>query len=237
MRPACSGRVGGTVRLSTVGVRLGMPHITAQVIFPFFTNLPTDVITNTFTFDNETPVTLEAAGDALQPIIEDFYQAVYGSTVFSNYLNISAASIRFYRSDSPIPRVPYIKNLWSGSAPATTTSVLPTEVALVCSFQGDREPGTPQARNRGRIYLGGLASGAVTASSASAFPTINATLRSAVVAAAEALRDAAALASLSWSVWSRVDQRVVHVTNGWVDNTPDTQRRRSVDPTARTTWS
>jgi len=214
-----------------------MPFVTAQVVLPYFTNLPSDVITNTLNFDNPTPVTLEAAGDALQPIIEDFYQGVYGSSVFANYLNITAASIRFYRSDSPLPRVPYIKNLWSGSPPATNTTVLPTEVALVCSFQADREPGTPQSRLRGRIYLGGLASGAVTASSTSSYPVINVTLRAAVAAAAEAMRDAAALADLPWCVYSRTDSRVAEVTNGWVDNSPDTQRRRSVDAVARTTWS
>lgn len=214
-----------------------MPHITAQVILPYFTNIPSDVVTNTWTFDNVTPVTLEVAGDTLQPLLDDFYRAISTAGGFANYLNIGTARVNFYRSDSPIPRVPYSRPLWDGSPPATVASNLPTEVAMVLSFQGDREPGTPQARQRGRVFLGALASGAINASTASTFPLWTAALRNGAVAAAEALRDAAALANLPWSVYSRVDQRVVHVTNGWVDNAPDTQRRRSIDSTARTIWS
>lgn len=214
-----------------------MPHVTAQVVFPMFTQIPSDVITNTLNFNNETPVTLEAAGDALQPIIEDFYRDVYGSTIFANYLAINSAHINFYRSDSPIPRVPYTKNLWSSTAPATVATTVPTEVAAVLSFQADREPGTPQARMRGRIYLGGLGPSAMQTSTASVYPTLAPAFRTAITDAATAMRDAAALANLSWGVYSRTDQRIVAVTNGWVDNSPDTQRRRSVDSTLRTLWT
>ena len=105
------------------------------------------------------------------------------------------------------------------------------------SFQGDRLGGTPQARRRGRIYLGGLSSLAISDSTGSTYPMIQASIRTRIAAAATAFRDDATTANLEWVVWSETDSVGVPVTNGWLDNAPDTQRRRSVDSTIRTLWT
>lgn len=214
-----------------------MPNIRAQVVLPMFTNLPSDVITNTLNFDETVPATLEAAAAALQPIIEDFYRDIYSTDMWADYLSINTAHINFYRMDQPPPRVPVTTNLFTSTLPVVDPSVLPTEVSVVLSFQGERLGGTPQARRRGRIYLGGLASNAVTVSSSSSFPLVNAAFRARIGTAASAFMAACETANFPWVVWSETDQLMVPVTNGWVDNAPDTQRRRSIDSNLRTLWS
>jgi hypothetical protein len=39
------------------------------------------------------------------------------------------------------------------------------------------------------------------------------------------------------AVWSPSNGDAVPVTDGWVDNAWDTQRRRGIDRTARSTWT
>lgn len=214
-----------------------MPLIRAQVVLPMFTNVPSDVITNTLNFDEEVPLTLEEAATALQPIIETFYRAVYSSDGFANYLSISTSHINFYRMDQPTPRVPVTTALFTTTMPSLNASTIPTETSIVLSFQGDRLGGTPQARRRGRIFLGGFATAMLDPSTTSSFPIIDASVRARIGDAATDLRDSSATATLPWVVWSETDQAAVVITNGWVDNSPDTQRRRSVEATARTLWT
>jgi hypothetical protein len=38
-------------------------------------------------------------------------------------------------------------------------------------------------------------------------------------------------------LYSRTSGSSVLIDNGWVDNAPDIQRRRGIDPSARTTFS
>ncbi len=134
-----------------------------------------------------------------------------------------------------MPRVPY--ELPMPFTATGTTSPIPTEVAAVISFQGDPFPGMPQARRRGRIYLGCIPSQAMDLSAASQYPRFSNTAVAGLAAAADSLRTTVDALGVRWTVWSPTDGLASVITNGWVDNSPDTQRRRSVDPTARTLWS
>jgi hypothetical protein len=145
------------------------------------------------------------------------------------------ASVRWYDLSTPPPRVPIIVPL--GSTFNVAAVGIPTEVAAVVSFQGLPVAGVPQARRRGRIYLGALSSGFILNNTATTFPVLLPAAITAINLAAKALRDSVALTQLRWAVWSSVDQVATIVNNGWCDNTPDTQRRRGVDATARTLWS
>lgn len=208
----------------------------AQVVFPYFSNLPTDVWTNTLHFTTATPIPIEDCADAITPLLSTFYDAIYTEMGgMASYCVPANAHVNWYDLAAPPPRVPLTRPL-SVTVTAGLTSI-PTECSIVLSFQGDPVSGQPQARRRGRIYLGGLVQAAFTASGAATFPTINAALRTAIGLQAEALRDAAALALCRWAVWSTTDELPVVITNGWIDNTPDTQRRRGVDPSSRTLWS
>lgn len=200
-----------------------------------FTNLPQDVITNTFHFSELTVVGLEPAADALTPKLADFYEAVYnGSLGMASYMQPTLAQVHWYDLNQPEPRIPYTLPL--GASIPVSASSLPTEVAAVLSFQGDPAPGVPQARRRGRIYLGAVNHNALASSSVSAFPIWSTAWVAGIVNGANTHLLNAGVTGMRWSVWSTVDQAPTYVTNGWCDNSPDTQRRRSVDPTVRTVF-
>lgn len=200
-----------------------------------FTNLPTDVMTNTFHWTELTPMGLEAAADAATPKLADFYEAVYaGSLAMASYMQPANAIVNWYDLSQPAPRAPYTLPL--GSTVTEAASNMPTEVACVLSFQGDPVSGVPQSRRRGRIYLGGLNHGAIAQGDASLFPQFTTAFTAGVANGASTHLLGAGITGLRWSVWSPTTNTAVEITNGWVDNSPDTQRRRSVDPTVRRLW-
>lgn len=193
-------------------------------------------MTNTFHFTELTPLGLAAVSSAITPLIDAFYTTVYGFTNgAANYVQWTNMQVNWYDLSQPPPRAPL--SIDFGIPASATVTTVPTEVSAVLSFQGDRVSGVPQSRRRGRIYLGGLGTGWIQPSSSSAFPTLSGTPIATLGTAAETLRDAAITAGARWSVWSPTDQEAVFVTNGWVDNGPDTQRRRSVESSNRFLWS
>lgn len=205
----------------------------AQVVFPMFTNIPSDVTTNTFHFTELSPLGLEAAADAITPRLSAFYTNVYGTgREMASYMRPGNAVVHWYDLSAPVPRVPYTLPL--NAVISTTTTTLPTEVSCVLSFQGDAESGVPQARRRGRVFLPALTNGVISASAASAYPQFASAFLTVVTAQAEATLLDLGVTGMRWAVWSPTDQAATIVTNGWVDNTPDTQRRRGIDPTSRT---
>jgi hypothetical protein len=122
---------------------------------------------------------------------------------------------------------------------------LPREVALCGSFHGDlsgvAEEGAgdtrPRARRRGRIYVGPLNVAATDSTNGSANGgALPSGFFIGRLAAAFAEFTAAAIEDEGgrWVVASRADNAVYPVTAGWVDNEFDTQRRRGLDPSART---
>jgi len=152
-------------------------------------------------------------------------RAQLGSTLSGGW------TARVYDLVDPIPRVPKVilTGVYSVGA-----SCLPEEVCLCLSFQGDPISGELQRRKRGRVYIGPLVDGIRIDS---ATPRPNDTFINGIRAAAVQLRDDSATNEMLWSVYSRADNKMVVVTNGWVDNSFDTQRRRGPDSTARHTWN
>ncbi len=213
-----------------------MPTYRAQVVIPFFTNMPSDVITNTWHFDPLTPLDFEEVRDLVTPRLVTLYGTVYGGgRGLADYVVDTAGTVRWYDLQAPPPRAPVILPF---ALPATSsTSSIPTEVALVLSFQAPQVSGAPQARRRGRVYFGALTSSFVQPATSSSFPRFTDAAVSSIAAAAAAFMDGLESDGVRWTVWSPTDQASAIVTNGWVDNSPDTQRRRSVDATSRTTWS
>lgn len=160
--------------------------------------------------------------------------AFYGSvdTFFSALLSTAAnaATITTYNLADPTPRVP----VGTTSFTLTTGALqLPPEVAVCLSFQGVKISGLPQARRRGRVFLGPLAD---NAQDTGGRPT--GTLISGVVAAADTLLGAPVQGTSGiWAVYSPTNGQTVPVNNGWVDNEFDTIRARGRRATARTTFS
>jgi hypothetical protein len=189
--------------------------------------LPEDVTVNTwsiFTATAKDTTAIEAAVNAIQA----FYASI--QTYLSGNLS-GAGTVKAYDRADVAPRVPWYEDTM-GFTPGTAAA-LPEEVAFCLSFQAAAASGSPQARRRGRVYLGPLGANAGGNGFAANRPV--AAFMTAVAGAADTLLAASnAAADWNWNVWSEVDGLGRPVTNGWVDNAFDTQRRRGLAPTSRT---
>lgn len=216
-----------------------MPTYRAQFTIPYFTNLPEDVIVNDWHafWPVGTPSTSDF--EDLRDDIVAFYDDAYNfgaNTQGAPWVGFASTSVKMYRVDDPTPRAPHFSSQASitiDGSPSTT--VLPCEVAICCSFQGTPVSGEPQARKRGRIFLGGLA-GHITAGDTDEFPHVGVNNRDHLCDAMETLRGALIGHGWVWVVYSRVANESTPVEAGWVDDAPDTQRRRGQKAVLRSIW-
>lgn len=205
---------------------------------PHDSGLPEDVSVNTFSV-NTAATTLAAAEADIVAAIESFYKDNNTNHPIDWYLSpvlTTAFTITAYDRADPEPRVPIWSNNSTRSAayPGSSTPY-PSEVSVCLSFQAAQISGTPQARRRGRIFLGPLNPGAAAFTSGRARPA-DIFIADLAVAAAR-LRSDMITAGFRWQVWSVAGNSGADVDNGWIDNALDTQRRRGEAATSRTTWS
>lgn len=187
--------------------------------------VPEDASVNVFHYGIVTP---GSEGATVLAAWQTFMRAIY--TIFPSTVATTGHSLRLYDLADPQPRAPYYTGAWSFSA-ALTGSPLPSEVAICTSFQGARVSGQSQARRRGRMYLGPLDTGVMSA--AGRFdPTQQATIATAM----KTLVDSLESSSITFGVYSPTDNALVTVENGWVDNAFDVQRRRGIVSTVRSLW-
>ena len=208
--------------------------IQAQVIIQATSNITADNSTNTWHFYSPLPFDPDDNVNIVD-MIKDFYSKSYdtGATVGS-FLSPQVqpnADVKLYNMGDPTPRVPIFESSFSLSRPGSGTP-LPQEVALVFSYQAQRQSGMSQARRRNRIYLGPLAQTALGTNGRPSEQIINAMAR----AGRELKKASDASLSWQWRVYSPTVGESFLVHDGWIDNSFDTQRRRGVDPTARTLW-
>lgn len=213
-----------------------MPTIvTSQAIFPFYTGIPRDVITNTFHFLWDEEVSdKETVATEINARLDTFYTYIY-DVYSANYINFSNGRSEHFFQFEPTPRVPVVRTLAVDVTESTST--IPTEVACVVSFHAAPVSGVDRRRLHNRIYLGGLRD-AITASSTTSFPVFSTAFLTRVTDAAEALL-AGNTGALDWVQHSTAggSPATRTIVGGWVDNSPDTQRRRSVNASVRTLWS
>lgn len=215
-----------------------MPNVHCQVVMPFRSGLPQDVSVNTFTFGAGTGTAL-ALAEAAYPRLVDFYttQPSGASATVASFLGAWVdrpnAYIKFYDLADAKPRRPIkIGGLDLGSN--INTHDLPHEVSVCISFQGWPESGMSQARRRGRIFIGPLRFSAKT-NDDNVPPRPTSVLLDTFKRAAHDLAEAND-GSGNWVVWSRTGNSFTEVTNGWVDDEFDTQRRRQPASTSRNGW-
>jgi len=144
--------------------------------------------------------------------------------------------IKVYDLDDPAPRVPIIDNVQTSLG--GSGSALPAEVAICCSYQAVRQSGNDQANRRGRVFIGPLGDVSVNTADSSdveSRPTTAAmnTIINGIAQLAVPVGDSA----VKWVVYSPTLDAFAEVDNLWIDNAFDTQRRRGVRATARTTLS
>lgn len=211
-----------------------MPLLKAQVVLPYTSNLPADVVTNTLFFDNQSGTDPELIEVVMQAHLLTFYTAIYNAIAFQGYINRANAEVRWYDMTDPEPRIPNVLPL-DLTAATTVSSDTPAEVSIVLAFHAQPISGGNQARRRGRIYLGGF-SGGLTVASSSGPPRVSSAAMTAIANAAELLLTNSQTANCPWVVFSPTAGTNAEVVGGWIDNEPDTQRRRGVGSTVRQVW-
>lgn len=202
--------------------------------------LPADVVVNTLYFKSTTVASVDA--EEAEAVAADVQTAYTGLDGYWASTLAGTGVISVYDMADPEPRVPVFE------APLTITpssTALPAEVALCLSFQANPESGLPQARRRGRIYLGPLVTAISAVPSGSADSRPNSATRDDWIAFGQ---DIAVIASSTPVVWRHsvfsarsvggpvtIEGATVFVDQYWVDDSFDTQRRRGARPTTRTT--
>lgn len=187
---------------------------------------PANYATNSWWFDDG------EAPEVNCPLIVDELVTFYNGlrTYYSPSIATGGHEVQFYRQSDPEPRVPIYQESWTFSA-APSGTALPSEMAVALSFQADKVSGLSQARRRGRVFIGPLN---ITANS-SGRPL--AALRAFMQTGATVLVDASADSDWTWVVFSRVNVDASPVTNGWIDDAFDVQRRRGLEWTSRNVWT
>lgn len=204
-----------------------------QVSFPMDSNLPKDTVTNTWHFNHTGGVVSDY--DNVRDMLADFYTTdpTGSANSVQDYMTAliqSNAIVRAYNLDDPKPRPPVYESTFAISG--TGGAVLPSEVALCMSYQSIKIAGESQARRRGRIYLGPFVQ---TANDSGGRPS-SALITTVAKAARDLVVASDAATSWKWEIYSPTSGNSHQVYNGWVDNAWDTQRRRGLATTARTTW-
>lgn len=205
-----------------------MPHLKAQVSLAMVSNIPEDSPVNTWHFQG---VNDSTGRDAIIDGLTDFYDTM--RLELADTVSQNGHRIKIYDMADPEPRAP-IRDQTFNLTSAPSGGPQAAEVALCLSFQGDRVSGESQASRRGRIYFGPLDTTVVDSAGrpSSAFQTklANAgdTLMTFMLGGGW---------TMLWCVYSPTTSSLTPVTNGWVDNAFDIQRRRGLAPTSRVTFS
>lgn len=219
-----------------------MSQLRVNAVLPYLSGLPRDVAINTFHFSTPDTDPL-AESSAIVEALTDFYNLNTSSlnnlaSYISEYVTRDTNECRFDFFVDDIP-----DQGLQGSAPWTLVgsppnSTLPLEVAVCSSFVGLNPGGVPVRRRRGRVYIGPLTGDAIEFNPDGP-PEPATELVGILVEATERLASDSGLASagVEWQVWSRTNSAGYTVVSGWVDNEFDTQRRREVDATVRTSWT
>lgn len=203
----------------------------AQVTLRMKSGIPADFVTNSWCI--ETDVSAPSPSDIAEytTAFKDFYDDI--ATLISVDVFQNAHIVKYIELETTVvPNYPYAEDTFDLASNPSNAS-FPQEVALCLSMQGFRISGTPQARRRGRVYIGPIATATMTAGRPSS------TARTTLATSAQTLVANLSAATLpaTLSIWSVTDQTAVEITEGWVDDAYDTQRRRGVAPTTRTTFT
>lgn len=149
--------------------------------------------------------------------------------LFPNTVATSGHTIRAYNLADPEPRAPVLDTTFITPS-VSAVDPLPSEVALCISYQGVRVSGDPQRRRRGRMYIGPLSTSQLQDGRPHPVTLTD------LVTAFEAFYADLASNAIEFGVYSTMDEGLVTLSNGWVDNAFDIQRRRGWAPTSRETF-
>jgi hypothetical protein len=208
------------------------------VRFARTSNLPEDVVVNTFHFFVSGAVVSPADAATITQRVIDFYKvaplpgdivAGYLSALLSRAANIH--EVRVYDLGALVPRPVILSTLFSIPNANADPGIFPAEVSIVLSVKTTTSAGVPVGRTRGRIYLGTI-NGVTAGAPVLGDITVSSPVRTLIVNAAVRLMSPPA-DPLAWGVYSPTDGLVRRVISASVDDRFDTQRRRGGAPTVR----
>lgn len=194
--------------------------------------LAKDRASNTLYIDtNETGVTLlEPLATLFHTLFED---TAGGLTSWAQYMSnawcAANSTLTMYQLLDPKPRAPIYNASRATPIGPTASPCLPDEVAACLSYSAGSVSGIKNARRRGRIYLGPLNTDAML-STTSQSPRPTAAFQNSVMGAFSEFSTGVKSLGMSWVQYSPTGGLVTDVTQFWIDDAFDTQRRRGVDP-------
>jgi len=203
-----------------------MADVTAQVTLKMKSGVTADYVSNTFHL-----IGIEEGTDdtAVATAIEELYDDL--APGLSSVVSQTGHILKLYVTGAPAPNYPYAE-IEFAMATDPTGATLPQEVACCISYEAKRESGLNQKRRRGRIYIGPLdvAAGDLGRPTAG---LIDLLLDSAETFAL-AIQAIDTLGVGFWGVYSPTNGSTQAIKTISVDNTYDTQRRRGLGSTNRT---
>ena len=192
-----------------------------QVSTAFFPEMPKNVVTNTLYFRNNSllaDTSVPLAGTDVGTLADDL-AAIYDSALTP--VGSKRITVKAYDVEGAPPHDPLVTSTKNPAATLTSPS-MPSEVALCLSFRGGLRPW-----QRGRIYLAPWLMGMGAADRPSAAQ------RTQALNLADSFSSLGG-ANIDWVVWSHNRHSAIQVNYAWVDDAWDTQRRRGLAPTTRT---
>jgi hypothetical protein len=212
----------------------------AQVVLAGTTGFARDNVVNTFHFDRAgSTVPLGTVLPLVRDALIAFYNGVPvggGANPLCNWMSIlldravDHSLIKIYDLSVAAPRIPTTYT-WQLGVANSGDAGLPTEVAMCLSMK----TALPTRRGRGRVFVGPLHSSSIVIDPPNIHP--NGGLMNSLRYAGRDLRASAnpSAGMPVWSVYSRLSNQMHAVTDVWVDNEFDTQRRRGHRATLRVT--
>lgn len=224
--------------------------VRAQIVLGRDSGLAEDQIVNNLFF-NVPDGTLQAGLDEVIADVRGFYNTFAApdtrplSSLLGPSIDPATSRIKLYDMAGPPPHFP-IRDVPLNNGAPSGFAELPAEVSVVLSFQAAKQAGFDQKNRRGRIYFGTVSTESVISTVAGSRP--NDLTRNLLARQAARLR-AFNTALKEWVVVSQYDgtdaagkpikrpaPTFALVTDGWVDDAWDTQRRRGIAPTSRIIW-
>jgi hypothetical protein len=195
-------------------------HIRAQCSWQVGSTLPRDRVQITPCFRHQLGI-IEGAPD-WQTLADDLHAGLTGwaSPVIGNSNELT---VKLYEIGKPPPNRPQATKV--SALPNAAEASIFREMACCLSFYG----GSNNPNQRGRLYIPlFLASSGTT-------PGVrpSTTVRDKIGTLAPIFAGLGGV-NVDWIVWSPTKQAATRVTNWWVDDEFDVQRRRGLRPTART---
>lgn len=228
-----------------------MPQfVLATVTLNKTSGVPEDAEQNQFALLSNNPLVPDVPTTLVTPALDQFFEelAPYMSGTISRAAN--AHTVEYYdvtdHLDGSAHGSPFAAEMWTLSTAGQGGRSAPDECAICITLYGEGRQAAavgpaggprPKQRRTGRLYIGSLGDNSYDSvdNGVRVTDACRGTFAAALANLVDTLNEPAAHTSLC--VWSRADAAMRECVGGHVDNALDTQRRRGVAPTRRTTFA